>query len=247
LHEDTPFVCDAWNVELYYKEHVQDLREISRMEVVEQHPLRAKVRIERSFGKSRIVQDVVVRADSRRIDFDTKVHWQEDHKFLKVAFPVDILSPRATYEIQFGHVERPTHYNTNWDMARFEVCAHKWADLSEANYGVALLNNCKYGYDIFGNVMRLSLLRSPKAPDPTADLGDQQFTYSLLPHAGDFRQGGVIQEGYNLNVPLRIDPDRGRNGLVAADPFLLRNRQRQRDRREHQSRRGQNERRGPAL
>ena len=205
LHEDRPNNFDAWDVDLYYKEQVQDVRAIDRMEIVERHPLRAKVRIERSFGKSRIVQDVIVRADSRRIDFDTRVHWQETHKFLKVAFPVDILSPRATYEVQFGHVERPTHYNTSWDMARFEVCAHKWVDLSEADYGIALLNDCKYGYDIFGNVMRLSLLRSPKNPDPTADMGDHQFTYALLPHQGDFRQGGVIQEGYNLNVPLRID------------------------------------------
>ena len=204
LHDDKPNACDAWDIDAYYKERVNELRAIDRLEVVERHPLRAKVRIERSFGKSRIVQDIIVQAGSRRIDFDTRVRWQEDHKLLKVAFPVDILSPRATYEIQFGHVERPTHYNTSWDLARFEVCAHKWADLGEANYGVALLNDCKYGYDIYGNVMRLSLLRSPKAPDPTADRGDHQFTYALLPHPGDFREAGVVQEGYHLNIPLRV-------------------------------------------
>ena len=221
IHKDTPNKYDAWDVDLFYKEQVRDVREIDRLEIIERHPLRAKVRIERSFGKSRIIQDIIVRADSRRIDFDTKVHWQEDHKLLKVAFPVDILSPRATYEIQFGHVERPTHYNTSWDLARFEVCAHKWADLSEANYGVALLNDCKYGYDIHGNVLRLSLLRSPKAPDTTADRGDHQFTYSLLPHRGDVRQGGVIQEGYNLNVPLRVDrPAAGTGPLGRSHSFF---------------------------
>ena len=206
LHPDRPNACDAWDIDIFHKERVRELRDLDRMEVVERHPLRAKVRIERSFGKSSIIQDIIVRAGSRRIDFDTRVQWQEEHQLLKVAFPVDILSPRATYEIQFGHVERPTHYNTSWDLARFEVCAHKWADLSEANYGVALLNDCKYGYDIYGNVLRLSLLRSPTAPDPTADRGNHQFTYALLPHPGDFRQGGVIEEGYNLNAPLRVDP-----------------------------------------
>jgi hypothetical protein len=99
-----------------------------------------------------------------------------------VAFPVDVRSLRATYEIQYGHVERPTHANTSWDVARFEVCAHKWADLSEPGYGVALLNDCKYGYDIAGNVIRLSLLRAPTWPDPVADRGHHRFTYRLFPH-----------------------------------------------------------------
>ena len=215
LHEDLPTDFDAWDFDIFYQEKSRDLRELDRMEIIERHPLRAKVRIERSFGKSRIIQDLIVQADSRRIDFETKVHWQENDKLLRVAFPVDILSQRATYEIQFGHVERPTHYNTSWDLARFEVCAHKWADLSEANYGVALLNDCKYGYDIHGNVIRLSLLRSPKYPDPKADRGDHQFTYALMPHQGDFRQGGVIQEAYNLNVPLRADRIEAGTGPLA--------------------------------
>ena len=103
---------------------------------------------------------------------------------LKVAFPVDILSPQATYEIQWGNVQRPTHRNTSWDWARFESCAHKWVDLSEGDYGVSLLNDCKYGHDIHDNVMRLTLLRGPTMPDPAADYGEHHFTYSLFPHAG---------------------------------------------------------------
>ena len=116
---------------------------------------------------------------SRRLEFVTEVDWHERHKFLKVAFPVNVLAARATYEIQFGHLERPTHTNTSWDVARFEVCAHRWADLGEPGYGVALLNDCKYGYDIHGNVMRLSLLRGPGWPDPESDQGSHRFSYAL--------------------------------------------------------------------
>ena len=206
LHRDTPNCWDAWDVDVFYKETVENLRAMDRIEVLESKPERAKIRIERTFGASHISQDLIVNAGSKRIDFVTEVEWHEDHKLLKVAFPVNVLSPRATYEIQFGNVERPTHYNTSWDMARFEVCAQKWADLSEADYGAALLNDCKYGYDIHENVMRLSLLRSSTAPDPTADRGHHRFTYALLPHAGDLRQGHVIEEAYQLNVPLRITP-----------------------------------------
>jgi alpha-mannosidase len=132
------------------------------------------------------------------------VFWHEKHKLLKVAFPVAIRSPNATYEIQFGHIERPTHTNTSWDLARFEVCAQRWADLGEAGYGVALLNDCKYGYDIQGSVMRLSLLRAPTHPDPNADQGGQRFTYALMPHLGDFREAGVIEAAEDLNAPLRV-------------------------------------------
>jgi alpha-mannosidase len=132
------------------------------------------------------------------------VEWQENQKFLKVAFPVAIHSHRATYEIQYGQIERPTHSNTSWDLGKFEVCAQKWADLSEAGYGVALLNDCKYGHDIHGNVMRLSLLRAPTSPDPEADRGHHRFTYAILPHAGDLREGSVIEEAYALNVPLLV-------------------------------------------
>jgi len=117
---------------------------------------------------------------------------------------VAVRSPRATYEIQFGHVERSTHSNTSWDQARFEVCAHRWADLGEAGYGVALLNDCKYGYDILGSVMRLSLLRAPTHPDPAADRGKHRFTYALMPHPGDFREAGVIAAAEDLNHPLRV-------------------------------------------
>jgi len=210
LYHDLPNQWDAWDIDAFYREQVEDLGTLDSIEVIEQHDLRARVQIKRSFRKSMIEQTIVLRAGSTRIDFETKVDWQERHRLLKVAFPVDIRSEQATYDIQYGHVQRPTHDNTSWDLARFEVCAHKWADLSEGGsaasggYGVALLNDCKYGHDIRDNVMRLSLLRGPIEPDPTADLGEHTFTYALFPHAGGFREGKVIEEAYNLNVPLIV-------------------------------------------
>jgi len=216
LHQDLPINWDAWDVDVYYLEKREEVGGLTAIELVEQTELRAVVRIERKFGASSIVQHIAMCAGSARIDFDTEVEWQEEHKFLKVAFPVNVHSPRATYEIQYGHTERPTHFNTSWDIARFEVCAHKWADLSEGDYGVALLNDCKYGYDIHGNVMRLSLLRSSTAPDPQADRGHHEFVYSLLPHSGGFREGGVIEQAYALNMPLHVVETEPRKGALPA-------------------------------
>ncbi|WP_277405999.1 glycoside hydrolase family 38 C-terminal domain-containing protein [Lacrimispora xylanisolvens] len=139
---------------------------------------------------------------TKRIDFKTRIDWNEHQMLLKAAFPLDILCNEANYDIQFGNVSRPTHKNTTWDQARFEVCAHKWADVSEAGYGAAVLNDCKYGYDVQDSVIRLTLLKSGIFPNPDADQGEHTFTYSLLPHKGDFRTGRVIQEAYDLNCPL---------------------------------------------
>uniref|UniRef100_A0AAX7UVJ3 alpha-mannosidase n=1 Tax=Astatotilapia calliptera TaxID=8154 RepID=A0AAX7UVJ3_ASTCA len=136
--------------------------------------------------------------------FQFQVQWAESHKFLKVEFPVRVRSPNATYEIQFGHLQRPTHRNTSWDWAKFEVWGHKWADLSEHNFGVSLLNDCKYGYSVHKNTMTLSLLRAPKAPDATADMGIHHFTYAIMPHTRSFQEASVIQCAYNLNFPLRL-------------------------------------------
>ena len=214
LHDDNPADFDAWNVDIEYLDHRVDLTEITSIEVVERDALRAAVRFVREFGDSKITQTLRLVSGSRRLDFDTEVEWHEHHKFLKVAFPVDVHASRATYEIQYGHLERPTHVNTSWDVARFEVCAHRWADLGEPGYGVALLNDCKYGYDIHGNVMRLSLLRSPGWPDPESDQGMHQFSYALYPHAGDLREAGVIAEAEAFNIPLvSIPAEAGRPGV----------------------------------
>ena len=209
LHDDNPKNWDAWDVDLDYRNSWKDLTALEGAVVEMSGPLRGAVRYTRRFGSSHLEQRMVLDAGSRVIRFETDVDWQEQHKFLKVAFPVDVHSARATYEIQFGHVERPTHANTSWDVARFEVCAHRWADLGEAGYGVALLNDCKYGHDITGSVMRLSLLRAPTHPDPNADRGRHRFTYALMPHPGDFRDAGVIAAAEDLNAPLRVVRDAG--------------------------------------
>jgi alpha-mannosidase len=203
LHPDYPNFYDAWDIDRFTFDQVIDLDDVTSVELVEQGPLRAAIQVVREFGASRVSQIISLDAGSRLIDFDTEVEWHETNRLLKVAFPVNVRSQRATYEIQYGHVERPTHANTSWDVARFEVCAHKWADLSEPGYGVALLNDCKYGYDITDGVIRLSLLRAPTWPDPVADTGHHHFTYRLFPHGGDLRQAGVVDAGYDLNVPPR--------------------------------------------
>ena len=222
LHEDIPNCWDAWDVDVFYKEKFQTLGGLEKLEIIESGPLRATVQLVRVFGKSRLGQRIVLRAGSARLDFATTVDWQENQKMLKVAFPAAIHAASATYEIQYGHLERPTHTNTSWDLARFEVCAQKWADLSEPGYGVALLNDCKYGYDIQGNVMRLSLLRAPVSPDPVADRGTHEFTYALLPHAGDLRQGRVIEEAYALNVPLIVRATEPRSGPLPSSHSFFR-------------------------
>ncbi len=217
LHDDNPAMWDAWDIDADYRESAVDLTALSAHQIEQPGGLRGAVRFTREFGRSRFTQRMVLDAASRVLRFECDVDWREDHKLLKVAFPVAVRSPEATYEIQFGHLQRPTHTNTSWDRARFEVCAHRWADLGEAGYGVALLNDCKYGYDILASVMRLSLLRAPTHPDPTADRGWHRFTYALMPHPGDFREAGVIEAAEDLNAPLRVVS----SGLAAGEERSL--------------------------
>ena len=202
VFEDRPIGWDAWDIDAFYDDRPELITNLRSMRVVERGPLRAAVRIERSHGASRIVQTIRLGHRSKRIDFVTEVDWHAHHTLLKAAFPVEVSAGHATYDIQWGNVARPTHRNTPFDQARFEVPAHKWADLSEGDYGVALLNNCKYGYDVEGNTLRISLIKSATMPDQGADQGQHHFTYSLLPHTGGWR-GRVHAEAYALNRPLR--------------------------------------------
>ncbi len=214
LFEDKPLAFDAWDIDIYYRESLREVTDLRECVVEESGPLRASLRLRWAFGSSEVVQRIVLRAGDRRIDFRTRVDWLERRTLLKVAFPVRVRSRHATYDIGLGSIERPTHWNTSWDWARFEVPAHRWADLSEGNYGVALLNDCKYGYDVKDDVMRLTLLRSPVRPDADADRGVHEFTYALLPHAGDWRASDVLRQAQDLNVPLRTA--RLRTGSAAA-------------------------------
>jgi alpha-mannosidase len=200
LHDDNPTRWDAWDLDA---EHRDSFTEVTAIEKVQRRGgLRGVLALGRTFGESWLFQTMTLDAGSRVLRFETFVEWQERHKMLKVAFPVTVAAREATYEIQFGHLRRPTHEDTSQAKAMFEVCAQRWADLGDNDYGVALLNDCKHGYDIHGSVMRLSLLRGPTHPDPTADLGGHQFTYALMPHPGDFRKAGVIEAAEDLNSPL---------------------------------------------
>ena len=222
--EDRPLKYDAWDIDVFFEDKMWTSDPATSVEVVEAGPLRATLEISRRILRSEYVQHVSLSYNSARLDIETTIDWQERHVLLKAAFPVDILSPVATYEIQWGNVERPTHRNTSWDWARFETCAQKWVDLSEGDYGVSLLNDCKHGHDIKDNVIRISLLRSPSDPDPQADRGEHRFAYSLLPHAGSWGDL-TMAEAYCLNDPLIIaagttpaeSPTSGLQPLISVD------------------------------
>lgn len=198
--QDRPTAFDAWNIDEDALDTGVDITALEHVEPVDLGPQRGGIRQTRRWGKSTIRQTIWLQAHCPMIHFDTEVDWNEDWQLLKVAFPLALHAEHVTCEIQFGHVQRPTHTNTSWDRARFEICAHKWVDVAEPGYGVALLNDCKFGHDVRGNVLRLTLLKSAKSPDPQADMGLHQFRYALVPHAGDFRQAEIIRRAYEFNL-----------------------------------------------
>lgn len=204
LFEDNPgYKFSAWDIAYHIEEHRYPIRQTSPWKLVASGPLFAIFTATWQALKSTIEQELWLYADHPRIDFCTRITWRDREKLLKVAFPLKVRTRTATYDLPFGNIERPTHRNTSWEQAKFEVCGHKWADLSEGNYGVALLNDGKYGYDARENVLRLSLLRSPIRPDAHSDQGEHTFTYSLLPHAGSWRHAQVDRYAYELNSPAR--------------------------------------------
>jgi len=207
LFPDHPNTYDAWDLDAHTLRLPPELlADVEHLEVVEQHDLRVAVRVRRAFGSSTIEQTYVLRAGSARLDVVTDVDWQERERLLKAAFPLDLRADDARFEVQYGHVRRPTHRNTSWDAARFEVSGHTWADVSEPGFGAAVLNDGRYGHDCLGDerttTMRLSLLRAAGYPDPEADRGSHRFTYSLLPHDGTLCE--VLPEAWALNVPARM-------------------------------------------
>jgi alpha-mannosidase len=212
LFEDKPGLYDAWDIIRTYRDREYDLPPAETVDVVETGPVRTVVRVKRSFFDSALEQRIIFYEDIPRIDFETSVDWRERHRLLKVAFPVDVLAREATYDLSYGAIRRPTHENTSWDEAKFEVCGHQWADLSEDGYGVSVLNDSKYGWDIRGHTIRLSLLRGPIRPDPRSDLGAHRFTYSLFPHAGSWQDAGTAAAAADLNAPLIPRPARRRRG-----------------------------------
>jgi alpha-mannosidase len=215
IYEDKPHnPWEAWDTDIYYREKSWEITDIEGMKVISAGPLKASIRIRKKYESSTIEQFINLYHDSSRIDFETKVNWNEGNVLLRVNFPVSINGNRAAYDIQYGNLERDTHFNTSWDMAKFEVCAHKWADLSEYGYGAALLNDCKYGYSVKDGILSLTLLKSPKWPNPTADMGYHEFTYSFLPHEGKWQQGRVQEEAYKLNCKPYIILEEPHNGIL---------------------------------
>ncbi len=211
----------AWNLEQNYEKKKWVLEKAESVEVTECNSVRAVLKVVRKFNKSTISQNIILYAGSRQIVFETEVDWQERDKVMKAAFDVNVLNTEATFEAAHGAIKRPTHRNSPFDAARFEQCAHKWADLSEGDYGVSILNDCKYGYDILNSRMRITLLRAPTCPDPKGDLGYHKFTYSFYPHAGTWQTGGTVQEAFLLNLPLagnEVAPNKGT--LPATHSFI---------------------------
>ena len=167
VYQDEPEEFDAWEVSITYDQRPPQYFKLEKTEARIDGP-QAMVEQHYRFGQSMLQQRIVLTAGSRRIDFITTVDWQENQKMLRTSFPVAIFATEATCDIQFGSIKRPTHRNTSWDMAKYEICAQKWIDLSQWDYGVALLNDCKYGHKVLENVLDLNLLRSPNYPDPTS-------------------------------------------------------------------------------
>lgn len=201
VYEDRPLRFDAWDIDLFYKEKAYEVEELISS-AVETSALRTDVKMSWKYQNSVIQQEIRFYHHDRRIDFVTNADWNEHQQLLKVLFPVDIRSTEAVFDIQYGNVKRPTHGNTSWDMAKFEMVGHQWADLSETGYGVSLMNDCKYGYSAFDNVLGLSLIKSGVYPDTQADQGHHTFTYALYPHSGSWQEAGVAQSAWHLNNPL---------------------------------------------
>ena len=201
---DKPRHFDAWDIEEDYAANGQELLALGPAKVVEIGPHRVAVRIQRKFGASTVTQTIRLWANSPRVEFKTDIDWHDRRILLKSRTPLAIHADHATFECACGVIKRPTHRNTSWDAVKYEVAGHRFADLSENGFGVALLNDGKYGHDVSGNVMGLSLLRSPVYPDILADEGAQSFSYALLPHQGDWFEGGVLAEAEDLNQPLLV-------------------------------------------
>ena len=211
---DKPKRWDAWNIDADFVKQHWDLMQADEVKLVENTPLRAVIRVKHHFQKSSFVQDITMYPGVPRVDVHMQADWHEQHILLKVAFPVSVHSDKATFEIPYGTVERPTTRNTPAEQAQFEVPALRWADISDPSHGFSLLNDSKYGYDARDNVLRLSLLRSPTWPDPETDQGQHEFTYSLYPHGGTWREAMTVRQGYELNYPLMTQTTTKHPGMM---------------------------------
>lgn len=222
-YEDRPMNWDNWDIDVYYKKKPYGPEKVSGVKILEDGPVRKTLEIKKQFADSVITQKIHLYHEIPRIDFETHADWREHHVLLRVNFPVNVNTAKAAYEIQFGNVERETTNNHSFDTAKFEACGHKWADLSEDNNGVSLLNDCKYGYGIKEGNLSLTLIKAGTYPNENADIGSHDFTYSIYPHPGRWQDARTIEMAYNLNVPLiavlqdKNEGERTEEGFLACD------------------------------
>ncbi|OLY77648.1 Alpha-mannosidase G [Smittium mucronatum] len=217
VYPDVPLFWDAWDVEVYYLENPHVIKEVA-VEIFDQGPLVSSLLITVKISETSSLQQwVSLDATSSILNFETEVSWDESHKLLKVEFSWAIKSTQASYETQYGYISRPTHRNTSWDLAKFEVCGHKYADLSEYGAGVTLFNDCKYGFSCFGNLMGISLLRAPKSPDDKCDIGCHSFKYGVFTHNTSFPDPNVVRKAYEFNNDLKA--------IVFADESIIKSKE----------------------
>jgi len=215
---DTPKQYDAWNIDPGTLDKAPTIIDhVDSIHVIRYSPLRKTVRVSRHWQNSTFTQNISLDAGSDHVDISNDIDWHESHVLLKAAFPLAATAPKATYEIPYGSIERPTTRNNSWEKAQFEVPAMRWADLGDDKQGVSILNDSKYGYDAVGNTLRITLLRSPTWPDAEADRGHQHFVYALYPHTGSWKQAQTVRRGYELNDPLKAQQVFAHTGALPAE------------------------------
>ncbi|MBR1970814.1 MAG: alpha-mannosidase [Clostridia bacterium] len=220
VFEDYPYECDAWEINHYYKQKMWPINNVDETKIISEGA-RTGLKITRNYLNSQIVQTIFLYENIGRIDFDTTIDWHEEHQLLKASFPVDVHANEAVYDIQFGNISRPTHENTTWDKARFEVCAHKWADIFDGSYGMSLINDCKYGHSAEGSTLKLSLLKCATYPYENADKGVHTFKYAVYPHAGSFKEAQTAKVAQLFNKPLMAKTMAAQDGSLPDNYSLI--------------------------
>jgi alpha-mannosidase len=219
--KDTPKDYDAWNIDADFDQVFTNIDKADSVQLIDKGPLRASIRVTRTWQSSKFVQDITLYAGMDRVDVVNDIDWHETHILLKAAFPLAASSGEATFEIPYGSIERPTTRDNKVEQAKFEVPAMRWADLGNGKHGFSLINESKYGYDAKGNMLRISLLRSPTWPDPNADRGHHHFRYSLYPHGGDWKQAMTVRHGYDFNYELQSMQLEAHDGKLAPEQSFV--------------------------
>lgn len=221
-YEDKPHKYDNWNLFDYYREKAWAIETLLSAEVLETGPYRCALRLRWRYLDTEIQETIYAYCNTPRVDFVFDTDWKENQLFLKALFPLEINSTEATYEIQYGNVKRPTVRNTSWDQAKFEVCYHKWMDVSEGGYGAAFLNDCKYGVSVEENTVGLSLIKCGLYPNPSADREPHHAVYSVYPHMGTWQETGIVKEAYALNNPMVVLHSENAGGELPEEYALVR-------------------------